>query len=158
VVADALVYASAGFHGLVLENTFDRPYLKGDVGPEIVAALAVVGWQTSSAAVAPDTNGAVWVATKRATPATLLSVGDRIVPRLDAPRLLTCIYRDLQGGLWIGGSGLWERKGDGFAPVPLPPVEPGGGGRAAGSTPDRRDERGAQGTPWLGGRDRAGRQ
>jgi len=52
-VADALVYASAGFHGLVLENTFDRPYLKGDVGPEIVAALAVVGLGVQRAARLP---------------------------------------------------------------------------------------------------------
>jgi membrane complex biogenesis BtpA family protein len=37
------VYASAGFHGLILENTFDRPYLKGKVGPEIVAGMAVIG-------------------------------------------------------------------------------------------------------------------
>ncbi len=79
-----------------------------------------------SAAVAPDSNGTVWVATKRGTPAALLRVGDRIVPRLDAPRALTCIYRDLRGGLWIGGSGLWERKRDMFAPVLLPPVQPGG--------------------------------
>ena len=52
-VADARVYASAGFHGLVLENTFDRPYLKGDVGPEIVAALAVVGLGVQRAARLP---------------------------------------------------------------------------------------------------------
>ena len=52
-VADALVYASAGFHGLVLENTFDRPYLKGDVGPEIVAALAVIGLGVQRAARLP---------------------------------------------------------------------------------------------------------
>ena len=43
-VAEAEMYAKAGFHGLVLENTHDRPYLKGrDVGPEIVAAMAVIG-------------------------------------------------------------------------------------------------------------------
>ncbi len=78
------------------------------------------------AAVAPDTNGTAWVATTRGTPAALLSVGKSIVPRLDAPRALTCIYRDLRGGLWIGGAGLWERKDDAFAPVPLPPVQPGG--------------------------------
>jgi membrane complex biogenesis BtpA family protein len=41
--AEARLYASAGFHGLILENTFDRPYLKGKVGPEIVAGMAVIG-------------------------------------------------------------------------------------------------------------------
>jgi predicted TIM-barrel enzyme len=42
-VAEARVYASAGFHGVMIENTHDRPYLKGSVGPEIVAAMAVIG-------------------------------------------------------------------------------------------------------------------
>jgi membrane complex biogenesis BtpA family protein len=42
-VAEARLYASAGFHGVVMENTHDRPYLKGAVGPEIVASLAVIG-------------------------------------------------------------------------------------------------------------------
>src|SRR6185436_1323195 len=32
----------AGFHGLVIENTHDRPYLKASVGPEIVAAMSVI--------------------------------------------------------------------------------------------------------------------
>jgi membrane complex biogenesis BtpA family protein len=41
-VAEARLYQQAGFHGLLLENTHDRPYLKTIVGPEIVAALAVV--------------------------------------------------------------------------------------------------------------------
>jgi len=41
---EAETYAGAGFHGLILENTHDRPYLKGAaVGPEIVAALSIVG-------------------------------------------------------------------------------------------------------------------
>lgn len=42
--AEAEIYAAAGFHGLILENTHDRPYLKGAaVGPEIVAAMSVIG-------------------------------------------------------------------------------------------------------------------
>ena len=41
--AEAELYASAGFHGLILENTHDRPYLKGAaIGPEIVAAMSIV--------------------------------------------------------------------------------------------------------------------
>lgn len=41
---EAQIYAKAGFHGLILENTHDRPYLKGAaVGPEIVAAMSIVG-------------------------------------------------------------------------------------------------------------------
>jgi signal transduction histidine kinase len=77
-----------------------------------------------AAGVAPDTNGTVWVAARRGTPAALLAVGNRTVPRLDAPPMLTCIYRDLRGGLWIGGRGLWQRSGDRFIPVRLP-VPPG---------------------------------
>jgi uncharacterized protein len=34
-VVEARMYASAGFDGLAIENTHDRPYLKGSVGPEI---------------------------------------------------------------------------------------------------------------------------
>src|SRR5258707_4297362 len=43
MVAEARQYQSAGFHGLMIENMHDRPYLKGGVGPEVVAAMAVVG-------------------------------------------------------------------------------------------------------------------
>jgi hypothetical protein len=42
-VAEARVYAEAGFHGITVENTHDRPYLKREVGPEVVAAMAAVG-------------------------------------------------------------------------------------------------------------------
>jgi membrane complex biogenesis BtpA family protein len=41
-VREARVYEVAGFHGLAIENTHDRPYLKSSVGPEIGAAMAVV--------------------------------------------------------------------------------------------------------------------
>jgi membrane complex biogenesis BtpA family protein len=42
--AEAEIYAKAGFHGVILENTHDRPYLKGAaIGPEIVAAMSIVG-------------------------------------------------------------------------------------------------------------------
>ena len=41
---EAETYAEAGFHGLILENTHDRPYVKGTaVGPEVVTALSVIG-------------------------------------------------------------------------------------------------------------------
>ena len=42
-VEEARIYQAAGFHGLGLENMHDRPYLKGSVGPEVVAAMTVVG-------------------------------------------------------------------------------------------------------------------
>lgn len=52
--AEAELYARAGFHGLILENTHDRPYLKGAaVGPEIVAALSIVGQAIRRASALP---------------------------------------------------------------------------------------------------------
>jgi uncharacterized protein len=42
-VLEARTYADAGFHGIMIENTHDRPYLKERVGPEVTAAMAVVG-------------------------------------------------------------------------------------------------------------------
>ncbi len=41
-VAEAEIYRDAGVHGLMLENMHDTPYLRGGVGPEIVAAMAVI--------------------------------------------------------------------------------------------------------------------
>ncbi len=38
-VAEARIYAQAGYHGLAIENMHDRPYLKRAVGAEIVAAM-----------------------------------------------------------------------------------------------------------------------
>jgi hypothetical protein len=52
-VAEARVYAQAGFHGVLIENMHDRPYLKGGVGPEIVAALTAVGREVRRATRLP---------------------------------------------------------------------------------------------------------
>lgn len=41
--ADARIYASAGFHAVMIENTHDRPYVRRSVGPEIVAAMTAIG-------------------------------------------------------------------------------------------------------------------
>jgi membrane complex biogenesis BtpA family protein len=42
-VAEAEIYRAAGFHGLLIENMFDRPYLRSHVGPEVVATMSVIG-------------------------------------------------------------------------------------------------------------------
>jgi uncharacterized protein len=52
-VAEARIYAAAGYHGLLLENTHDRPYLNASAGPEIVAAMAVIGSAIRGAAALP---------------------------------------------------------------------------------------------------------
>ncbi len=49
-VAEARLYMSGGFHGLLIENTHDRPYLNDAVGPEIVASMAVIGQEVRRAA------------------------------------------------------------------------------------------------------------
>src|SRR5215472_5533114 len=50
---EARIYQAAGFHGLIIENMHDRPYLKGEVGPEIGAAMAVIGAEVRRACPLP---------------------------------------------------------------------------------------------------------
>src|SRR3954453_16151293 len=52
-VMEARIYAAGGFHALIIENMHDRPYLKGSVGPEIVAAMAVIGAEVRRAVELP---------------------------------------------------------------------------------------------------------
>lgn len=52
-VAEARVYRDAGFTALAIENMHDRPYLKGDVGPEVTAAMAVIGREVKREAGLP---------------------------------------------------------------------------------------------------------
>ena len=42
-VEEAALYAKAGLDGLLIENMHDVPYLRGEVGPEIVAGMTAVG-------------------------------------------------------------------------------------------------------------------
>ena len=52
-VDEAKAYDSAGFQGVMIENTHDRPYLKSAVGPEITAAMAVVSAAVRNAVALP---------------------------------------------------------------------------------------------------------
>src|SRR5262249_25814626 len=52
-VDEARIYHTTGFHGLVIENTHDRPYLKSTVGPEIGTAMAVIGAEIRRAVSLP---------------------------------------------------------------------------------------------------------
>ncbi len=47
------IYARAGVDAIMIENMHDAPYLRGAVGPEIVAAMAVVGAEVRRAAGRP---------------------------------------------------------------------------------------------------------
>lgn len=53
VVAEAELYRKAGFTALMIENMHDRPYLKGAVGPETVAAMTVFGRAVRQAVALP---------------------------------------------------------------------------------------------------------
>ena len=52
-VAEAGLYARAGFHGVMIENTHDRPYLKGTAGPEISVTMGVIGSEIRRAVSLP---------------------------------------------------------------------------------------------------------
>ena len=52
-VAQAQCYANAGYHGLIIENMGDRPYLRRAVGPEIVAAMTAAAAAVRSAVELP---------------------------------------------------------------------------------------------------------
>lgn len=52
-VEEAQQYKTAGFHGVMIENMHDRPYLKVAVGPEITAAMAVIGAEVRRAVGLP---------------------------------------------------------------------------------------------------------
>ncbi|HEX8844054.1 MAG TPA: BtpA/SgcQ family protein [Pyrinomonadaceae bacterium] len=42
-VREAVAYKAGGVDGIIIENMHDVPYLKGSVGAEVVAAMAVIG-------------------------------------------------------------------------------------------------------------------
>ena len=50
---EAKLLRDAGVHGLMIENMHDTPYLRGAVGPEIVAAMAIIGRAVKDAAKLP---------------------------------------------------------------------------------------------------------
>jgi len=52
-VDEARAYQDAGFNGVMIENTHDRPYLKTTVGPEITAAMSVIGSEIRRAVKLP---------------------------------------------------------------------------------------------------------
>ena len=52
-VSEANVYREAGFTAVAIENMHDRPYLRGAVGPEITAAMTVIGREVKRACALP---------------------------------------------------------------------------------------------------------
>jgi membrane complex biogenesis BtpA family protein len=52
-VCEGKIFRDAGVQGLMLENMHDTPYLRGGVGPEIVAALAIIAHAVKQASDLP---------------------------------------------------------------------------------------------------------
>jgi len=50
---EAQVYLECGVDGIIVENMHDVPYLRGEVGPEIVAAMTAIGSAVKSACRLP---------------------------------------------------------------------------------------------------------
>src|SRR5262249_40553671 len=46
-------YGETGVDGVIIENMHDVPYLRGEVGPEIVAAMTAIGQEVKLAAKVP---------------------------------------------------------------------------------------------------------
>jgi uncharacterized protein len=51
---EALIYKKAGVDAIAIENMHDIPYLKNHVGPEITAAMSVVGYEVKSVSSLPS--------------------------------------------------------------------------------------------------------
>jgi membrane complex biogenesis BtpA family protein len=50
---EAEIYKEAGVDGVIIENMHDVPYLRGEVGPEIVAAMTAIGTEVKNACALP---------------------------------------------------------------------------------------------------------
>jgi len=91
-------------------------------------------------ALAAAADGSVWLASYVNT---LLEVGDHVVVHAGVPANITSAYRDLSGGVWLGGpGGMWNAPGGSsssstrFTRVPLPDEAGPGEVQAIARTPD----------------------
>jgi len=50
---EAKIYKECGVDGVIIENMHDVPYLKGEVGPEIVATMTTIGIEVKSTCELP---------------------------------------------------------------------------------------------------------
>ena len=50
---EAKLYRECGVDGVIIENMHDVPYVRGEVGPEIVAAMTAIGVEVKSECVLP---------------------------------------------------------------------------------------------------------
>ena len=72
-------------------------------------------------ALAAAEGGAVWAGSHFEPLLAISAAGDRIVAHPAVLGEVSCAYRDLDGGVWVGGlSGLWQGRGGSFTRVALP--------------------------------------
>src|SRR5262245_960126 len=45
---EARIYREGGVDGVIIENMHDLPYMRGEVGPEIVAAMTAIGTEVKN--------------------------------------------------------------------------------------------------------------
>ncbi|HEY0778441.1 MAG TPA: triple tyrosine motif-containing protein, partial [Gemmatirosa sp.] len=85
-----------------------------------VTKLTPVAWPhpVLMPAIAAGDGGTVWAGSKRGP---MVAIGDRVALHPEVPAGIICAYRDLDGGVWLGGpAGLWHARGGPFARVALP--------------------------------------
>lgn len=114
-VNEARQYRDAGIDALAIENMHDRPYLKRAVGPEIVAAMAVIGHAVKQAAGLP-TGIQILAGANQAALGAALAAG------LDFARTEGFVFGHLADEGWIesdAGELLRYRRQIGADHIPL---------------------------------------
>ncbi|MEM7387624.1 MAG: BtpA/SgcQ family protein, partial [Verrucomicrobiota bacterium] len=96
-VAEARILEEAGFDAVLIENMHDRPYTKGAVGPEIVAALSRVAAAVRSALAIPIGLQVLAAANRE-------SLAVACANQLDFVRVEGFVFAHVADEGWIDGS------------------------------------------------------
>lgn len=116
-VKEALAYQKAGFTGILLENMFDRPYLKCHVGPEIVAGMTRVACEVRKAVGDEFPIGIQILAG-----ANVEALSVALIANLDFIRAEGCVFGHVADEGWIeacAGNLLRERARLGAANIKI---------------------------------------
>lgn len=106
-VDEAVAYKKAGFTGILLENMFDRPYLKCAVGPEITASMTRV-----ACAVRQAVGNDYPIGIQILAGANVEALSVALVANLDFIRAEGCVFGHVADEGWIeacAGNLLRER-------------------------------------------------
>ncbi len=107
-VEEALLYKKHKFDGIILENMHDRPYLKGAVGPEIVAGMTRVASEVKKA-VGKDFPVGIQILAG----ANLEALSVALIAQCEFVRAEGCVFGHVADEGWIeacAGPLLRERK------------------------------------------------